>query len=294
MRKEIKIGLFAVLVLAVALFMVEFLKGKDIFSRSNTYYIVYPDVDGLSVSTGITVGGYAAGIISDIRYNRSTTGYTVTASVSRQFDIPSDSYMEVYSSDILGSKKIRVRMGTSAVMAVSGDTLRGCRETDMLSSLTGSIDTLIGNVDMAVKSINLLLDEENRNEVSMLIKRLNSIAENLNAVTGTIRAKSPDIEDLLTNLSSVSAGLDSTVSYINGTAVNAEAISASLKDADLGGLADSVRCMIGKLQDPNGTIGKLMVSDSLYNSLTSLSNNIDSLVSNIRKDPKKYIKISVF
>ena len=294
MRKEIKTGLFAVIVLAVALFMIEFLKGKDIFSRNNTYYIIYPSVEGLSVSTGVTVGGYAAGIVSDIVYNRQTMDYTVSASISREFDIPKDSYIEVYSSDILGTKKLRVRMGTSSVMASSGDTLRGCVEADMLSSVTGSLDSLMRSIGTTVESVNLILDEENRAEVRQLLKRLNSTAGNLDRVSAMLQSKSPDIETLLSNLSSISTTLDSAATAINGTAANAEAITASLKEADLTGMTDSIRSLAGRLQDPDGSIGKLMSSDSLYNALTALSNDLDSLVNNIRKDPKKYIKISIF
>ena len=294
MRKEIKTGVFAVIVLAVALFMIEFLKGKDIFSRNNTYYIIYPSVEGLSVSTGVTVGGYAAGIVSDIVYNRQTMDYTVSASISREFDIPKDSYIEVYSSDILGTRKLRVRMGSSSVMASSGDTLRGCVEADMLSAITGSLDSLMRSIGTTVESVNLILDEENRTEVRQLLKRLNSTAGNLDRVSAMLQSKSPDIETLLSNLSSISATLDSAATAINGTAANAEAITASLKEADLTGMTDSIRSLAGRLQDPDGSIGKLMSSDSLYNALTALSNDLDSLVNNIRKDPKKYIKISIF
>lgn len=294
MRKEIKTGVFAVIVLAVALFMIEFLKGKDIFSRNNTYYIIYPSVEGLSVSTGVTVGGYAAGIISDIEYNRQTLNYTVSASISREFDIPKDSYIEVYSSDILGTRKLRVRMGSSSVMASSGDTLRGCVEADMLSAITGSLDSLMRSIGTTVESVNLILDEENRAEVRQLLKRLNSTAGNLDRISAMLQSKSPDIETLLSNLSSISASLDSAATAINGTAANAEAITASLKEADLTGMTDSIRSLAGRLQDPDGSIGKLMSSDSLYNALTALSNDLDSLVNNIRKDPKKYIKISIF
>lgn len=294
MRKEIKTGVFAVIVLAVALFMIEFLKGKDIFSRNNTYYIIYPSVEGLSVSTGVTVGGYAAGIISDIEYNRQTLNYTVSASISREFDIPKDSYIEVYSSDILGTRKLRVRMGSSSVMASSGDTLRGCVEADMLSAITGSLDSLMRSIGTTVESVNLILDEENRAEVRQLLKRLNSTAGNLDRISAMLQSKSPDIETLLSNLSSISATLDSAATAINGTAANAEAITASLKEADLTGMTDSIRSLAGRLQDPDGSIGKLMSSDSLYNALTALSNDLDSLVNNIRKDPKKYIKISIF
>lgn len=294
MRKEIKTGLFAVIVLAVVLFMIEFLKGKDIFSRNNTYYIIYPSVEGLSVSTGVTVGGYAAGIVSDIAYNRQTMDYTVSASISREFDIPEDSYIEVYSADILGTRKLRVRMGSSSVMASSGDTLRGCMETDMIASITGSLDSLMKSIGTTVESVNLILDEENRTEVRQLLKRLNNTAGNLDKVSAMLQSKSPDIETLLSNLSSISTTLDSAATAISGTAANAEAVTASLREADLAGMTDSIRSLTGRLQDPDGSIGKLMDSDSLYNALTALSNDLDSLVNNIRKDPKKYIKISIF
>ena len=294
MKKEIKTGLFAVIVLAVALFMIEFLKGKDIFSRNNTYYIIYPSVEGLSVSTGVTVGGYAAGIVSDIVYNRQTMDYTVSTSISREFDIPKDSYIEIYSSDILGTRKLRVRMGSSSVMASSGDTLRGCMETDMITSITGSLDSLMKSIGTTVESVNLILDEENRSEVRQLLKRLNKTAGNLDKVSAMLQSKSPDIETLLSNLSSISTTLDSAVTAISGTAANAEAVTASLREADLAGMTDSIRSLAGRLQDPDGSIGKLMDSDSLYNALTALSNDLDSLVNNIRKDPKKYIKISIF
>lgn len=294
MRKEIKIGAFAVIVLAVALFMIEFLKGKDVFSRNNTYYIIYPSVEGLSISTGITVGGYAAGVISDIAYNRQTMDYTVSASVSREFDIPEDSFIEIYSSDILGTKKLRVKMGTSGVMASSGDTLRGCMETDMLSSVTGGLDSLMRSIGTTVESVNLILDEENRAEVRQLLQRLNRTAGNLEKISAMLQSKSPDIETLLSNLSSISATLDSAATAISGTAANAEAITASLNEADLKGMTDSIRSLAGRLQSPDGSIGKLMRSDSLYNTLTALSSDLDSLVNSIRRDPKKYIKISIF
>ena len=133
MRKEVKTGLFAVIVLAAALFTVEYLKGRDLFSDTRTYYIRYPYVDGLQVSTAVTVGGFAAGRVSDISYNRETMDYTVEVSISREFGIPEDSRMEVYSADIMGTRKIRVAAGTSGTMASDGDTLMGETVPDMQS-----------------------------------------------------------------------------------------------------------------------------------------------------------------
>ena len=82
MRKEIKTGLFAVIILAATLFTVEYLKGKDVFSKTTTYYIIYPSVDGLEVSTAVTAGGYQAGRVSGLSYNRESMDYTVEVSIS--------------------------------------------------------------------------------------------------------------------------------------------------------------------------------------------------------------------
>lgn len=301
MRIEVKTGLYAVIIIAATLFIVEFLRGKDIFSKNNTYYIIYPSVDGIEVSTAVTVGGFPAGRISEIQYNRESADYTVQVSISRQFSIPEDSKMVIYSSDILGTKKIKVAAGTSSVPASAGDTLTGGFEADMLSTLAGSIspvaaglDTLIQNLNTAVTSVNLLLSESNREQVSALLSTLSSTADDLSALSGTLRDRSPEISDIILRLNSISAALDSAAASAGNTLANAEEITAGLRDAGLGAAVDSIRILTGRLQDPSGSIGRLITSDSLYNSITRLSNDLDSLIRGIKEDPKKYIKISVF
>ena len=301
MRIEVKTGLYAVIIIAATLFIVEFLRGKDIFSKNNTYYIIYPSVDGIEVSTAVTVGGFPAGRISEIQYNRESADYTVQVSISRQFSIPEDSRMVIYSSDILGTKKIKVAAGTSSVPASAGDTLTGGFEADMLSTLAGSIspvaaglDTLIQYLNTAVTSVNLLLSESNREQVSALLSTLSSTADDLSALSGTLRDRSPEISDIILRLNSISAALDSAAASAGNTLANAEEITAGLRDAGLGAAVDSIRILTGRLQDPSGSIGRLITSDSLYNSITRLSNDLDSLIRGIKEDPKKYIKISVF
>lgn len=301
MKKEIKTGLFAVIVLAATLFVVEYLRGKDIFSKTDTYYIIYPTVDGVDISTAVTLGGYQAGRVSDMRYNGQTMDYTVTVSVSREFPIPEDSRMDVYSSDIMGTRKIRIVPGTSRTTASSGDTLRGSIETDMISSLAQSItpvtarlDTLVAGLNRTVTSVNAILDEDNRNSISKVIDNLTAMSEDLAATASAIRGKNPDIEQIITNLNTITASLDSAAAAAVNTVVNAEAVTATLRDARLGETIDSIRTLAIKLQDPSGSIGKLITTDSLHNSLNRLANDLDSLVRGIEADPKKYIKISVF
>lgn len=301
MRKEVRIGLFAAAVTAAAVFTVEFLKGKDIFSKTDTYYIIYPSVDGVDVSTAVTVGGYTAGRVSDVEYNPEAMNYTVTVSVSREFTFPDDSRMEVYSSDIMGTRKIRIAAGNSNTTAASGDTIRGVIEPDILSSLAGSIepvaaglDTLVRGLNRTVESVNLILDKNSRDRINSILGNMEAITEDLSLIAGTFRDKNPEIRQIITRLSSISARLDSAAVSAAGTLDNAEAVTASLRDARIGETVESIHSLVLKLQDPSGSLGRLIVSDSLYNSLTQLSNDLDSLVRKIEDDPKKYIKISVF
>ena len=301
MRKEVRIGLFAAAVTAAAVFTVEFLKGKDIFSKTDTYYIIYPSVDGVDVSTAVTVGGYTAGRVSDVEYNPEAMNYTVTVSVSREFTFPDDSRMEVYSSDIMGTRKIRIAAGNSNTTAASGDTIRGVIEPDILSSLAGSIepvaaglDTLVRGLNRTVESVNLILDKNSRDRINSILGNMEAITEDLSLIAGTFRDKNPEIRQIITRLSSISARLDSAAVSAAGILDNAEAVTASLRDARIGETVESIHSLVLKLQDPSGSLGRLIVSDSLYNSLTQLSNDLDSLVRKIEDDPKKYIKISVF
>lgn len=301
MRKEVKTGLYAVIVIAVTLIAVEFLKGKDIFSRTDTYYIICREVDGLEISTPVTVGGFHAGRISDIEYNRESMDYTVTISMSREFEFPEDSRMTAYSSDILGTKKIKVVAGTSSVPASSGDTLQSGSEADMLSSIAESIqpavsglDSLIRNINRAVSSVNLIMDEDNRAAVKDILLKLDSTASSLAALSSAINGSSPEITGIISRIGSITVSLDSAAASAGNAIANAEEVTASLRDAQLGAMADSLRALLVRMQDPSGSIGRLLTSDSLHNSVTRLSNDLDSLVRSIRNDPKKYIKISVF
>ena len=140
----------------------------------------------------------------------------------------------------------------------------------------------------------LLLDEENRNRIDRIIYSLETMAGDLEATASTVKDKSPEISMIISRLNSITASLDSAAASAAGMASDARAVTASLRDAGLGDTVDSLRVLISRIQDPTGSIGRMITSDSLHNSLTRLTNDLDSLVSGIREDPKTSTPISVF
>lgn len=287
--KEIRTGIFVILVLAITFIMVEFLKGKDVFSSSHEFHVCYPDIEGVGQSTSITVFGYEAGKVTKVAYNPEERNYTVSFSVSKEYSVPSDSYVSVYSADILGTKKLKLVLGTSGTEAEEGDTLPGLYEQDMISALLSSfaptkdrIDSLLANLDRTVTNVNSILDDDMHTKIDGLLENISSATLHLDSMTSSLSGTAPEIGRILMNVDTLSETL-------KHSALPLESTITSLKST-----LDSLQVLISEVRNPEGTLGKLTTSDSLYNSINSLTADLDSLVKRIEKDPKKYIKISVF
>src|SRR5574344_1066252 len=110
-KKEFKIGVFAILTIVATIMVITFLRGNDSLKGNNSFYSKYTTVEGLSPASTLYINGFKAGRVSKIKYNKPTKDYTFKIIVSKEYEIPSDSYFEIYSSDILGGKSIRLILG---------------------------------------------------------------------------------------------------------------------------------------------------------------------------------------
>ena len=81
--------------------------------------------------------------------------------------------------------------------------------------------------------------------------------------------------------------MDTTVTGVNELVL-------TLTKSDIEGVVTSFRQLLENVNDPSGTVGRLLSDDSVYESVDSLLNDVDSLVRKIQENPKKYIRISVF
>jgi phospholipid/cholesterol/gamma-HCH transport system substrate-binding protein len=227
--------------------------------------------------------------------------YNISFTVLSEFDIPNDSYLEGYSSDILGSKALRIILGNSAEYFTSGESIKGEIASDLIGKLTSElsstksqVDTLLTNLNKTVNSVNVILNKENTENIASVMEDLQRTMSDIAKISATIKNKTPEIESLITNFESVSNTIAASSESISKTLENAEQITSAITEAQISESINSLKNLLDGLQNESGTIGKLLTSDSLYNSITSLSSHLDSLVTKIEKDPKKYIKISIF
>ena len=295
------IGLFVLLTLIATFAVINFLRGEDIFNRSSSYYVVYDQVDGLAVTGPVYLRGYKVGMVEDIVYNHEDNTFEVELKVKSQFEIPANSTAEVYSADIMGARAVRINLGDSKQILESGDTLGAAIQPDMISTVMGQIEPLkeqamelMATMNRTLESVDKLLDSTSRSEIQSSLKHLNRTLANAATLSRTLNDISPELVAIVKNLELLSKGLGESTDEIKGSLENVNAITSSLSKAELDKTIESLRSLSDKLQDPNGSVGKLLSTDSLHNAVNTLINDVDKLVKGISENPKKYIKVSVF
>lgn len=301
MSKELKIGVFAVTILIVSYFLINYLRGEDIFNNEIELSSRYENVEGLLPSAPVYIKGYKAGKVSEVLYVPETGDFKVTCSIDKDFMIPTDSRMTIYSVDIMGGRGVRIDLGHSDESAEDGGILEPAFEAGLMDGLSGGVGPLIEKVSSTLDSlsvtiggVNRLLSDGNQASITRTLAHLEKTISSLSRLADGFEGKSDELEAVIENMALLSQRLNSISVKADSTIDGVDAIVTSLSESDLAGVVSSLNSLLESMNDPEGTIGKLFVDDSVYDSVDSLLNDVDILVRKIQENPKKYLRISVF
>lgn len=299
--KELKIGAFFVTVLVMSFFLINFLRGEDLLNREIEVSARYDDLGGLTESAPVYIKGYKAGKVTDILYNKVNGDFLVTCSILKEFIIPEDSKMTIYGVDIMGGKGIRIDLGSSDTPVADGGELWSSSEPALLDGLAASVTPLIEKVgntldslSVTVAGVNRLLSQENEQMISRTLGHMEKTVSEVKTIAASIGGKSAELNAFIDNLSVLSDRFVVIAEKVDTTIGDVSSVVSSLDDSDLQGVISSLHLLLENLNDPDGSIGKLLVDDSVYDSIEELLTDIDILVRKIQENPKKYLKISVF
>lgn len=301
MKKELKIGIFVISVLVVSFFVLNYLRGEDIFNREYEIVSRYDNVEGLVASAPVFIKGYKAGKVTEVSYDSVEGDFVVTCSVSNDFEVPDDSRMVIYSIDIMGGKGVKIDMGTSSTLVSDGDTLAPLFEAGLMDSLGGSIGPLLAKVtntldslSVTVSGINALLADVEKVGLSATLAHLESTMANLRSLSAAVKGKSGAITSLVDNLNDFSSKLGGIAEKVDTTMNGVNDLVLRVNDSDIEGVVKSFKDLLDGINDPEGSIGKLLNNGSVYDSVDSLLKDVNLLVDKIQENPRKYLKISVF
>lgn len=290
--KEVKIALVAICGLVILFFGMNFLKGLNLFSSANKYYISFKDISGLSSSSPIYADGYQVGVVKAIKYDYNKAGdIIVETDINEQLRIPKGSSAEIIS-DMLGNVKINLLLATNPRERVTpGDTIQGGINDGALGKMKNMIPTvaeILPKIDTIVTNLNILLANP----------AINHSLQNVETVTGNLTVTTRRLNSLLAILESSVPGM---VSRTDSVLDNANAFAKNINQIDVAGtmarvdetLAD-VKKFTEQLNNNQGTLGLLMRDPSLYNNLNSTMRSADSLLIDLKAHPKRYVHFSLF
>lgn len=299
LTREVKTGIFAITAILLFIFGYTFLKGSNLFYSGRNFFVKYDNVNGLASSAPVTVNGFQIGKVKNIEISDKNDGLIVSFSVNDDFEFSRNSVVEIYSSGLIGGNNLGILPEyDSSNIAVSGDTLRGAIQEGMIDGLKDSFAPLekslkstLTQLDSVLTSVNQILDEKSKENLRLAIADLSVTMNNFKGVSNNL--------DLL--LVDNKQKLDSTFTNLDITAQNFAKFSESLAQIEIDQMIKDLESTLAGLDDMmkalergEGTLGKLLNDDELYDNLAGASAELEALLKDLKLNPKRYMHFSVF
>lgn len=329
MSKETKLGIFAVIVTIGAIWGYHYLKGKNLLSRTQIFSAHYEDIGDLMVSSPVKINGFQVGSVTNV-YLEEENMQTIIAEFTVRNDvrIPGTAQAVIVPGGVMGGASISLKFDrpcSGADCATTGAVLEG-RHLGLIQSMMGGadiddyLDKLKSGMNELVDTLTIMSDDPNSAnlvgrslydtrqilentrvttaELAIMVDRLGrqmeAIMGDLKTVTGTLKTSNQDIAGLLTNANAVSkqvadADLGATIRTSRETL---ERVTATT--AELGKATEDLKSILGKIENGDGALGKLINEPELYDQLKATTRNVELLLQDVRLNPKRYINVSVF
>lgn len=292
LTKEVKIALVTIVGVVILFFGMNFLKGLNLFSSTDDYFIEFKDISGLSSSSPIYADGYQVGTVKDVIYDYTNTNPTkVVVAIDKAMRIPEGSSAEIVS-DMMGNVKVNLLLANNPRSRIMpGQTIRGDVNNGAMGQLSAMIpvvEAMLPKLDSILASVNALLADP----------ALAQTLHNVETVTQNLTTSSAELNKLMATMNH---GVPTMMTKANRVLDNADVLTANLASLDLASTKQqvdntiaSVQQLTNRLNSNDGTLGLLMNDPSLYNNLTSTMRDADSLLVNLRQHPKRYVHFSLF
>lgn len=322
MSNEVKIGILSIVAIALSFWGYKFILGQNLLIKANTYKVYYEEVNGLILGTPVQISGVKIGSVSKVEYiPKPDEKVLVVLNLDKNIKIPKDTKAVIVSTGFMGGKAINLIYGTPCTApncAKSGDFIEG-KTKGLLGSMVG-IDNMQAYVDILVEGLQQAvasIGDSATGDSTMMGEALNDFSEtmaNLESATGKLDnllgRSSGKIDGTLANLNSLTGSLDDKKEQIGSMINNFDSLSQQLVNAELdqtltefktavtdlqstlqtaNQALDGLSSVMSKINNGEGTLGKLINDEELYRNLQNASEQADSLMTDLEERPYRYM-----
>ncbi|MDO6759306.1 MlaD family protein [Tamlana sp. 2_MG-2023] len=292
--REVKTAILVIVGIILFIFGFNFLKGNNLLDSSKTYYTEFKNVEGLAPSTPVTISGLNVGKVSDITFKNDGSGKLVTEIlIESDFEFSKNSTAELYDTGLLGGKAVAIIPAFDGAETAESGTFLKSRVKEGMIDLVGEklepiqeqAKKMITNMNVLIGSLNEVLNPEAKESLKTSIAEL---SQTMNALKKTSQSLNQIVSGNQEHLDNVLSNADEITTNLSG-------VSKSLADSDIVGSLESTlgnfNLLVMNLQNGQGTMGKLLKDETLYNNLEAATSELEDLIRDIKLHPNRYTRI---
>ena len=289
-KKEVQIGLLAILAIALAYVGINFLKGIEIFKKSTTYYAHFDNLNSVTVATPVLVSGFKVGTVRSVSFDYARGyGETVELSLDPHVRITPESQVRIKMNPLSGSELILQIAPKGTQYLAEGDTIPSISpQGDLLSVATDKILPEVANmmptINATLERLNALLNDKNIDStllgLNLASQQLHGMVAGLNQTTHRLDPVISNVGQMTSNLATFSGQLSSM--HLDSLMLSLQSTTAQLQQVSQ------------QLRSKDNTAGLLLNDPALYIRLDSLVRSADHLMRDLKENPKRYVRLSIF
>ncbi len=298
---EAKLGMVFLLAIIIFVWGLFYLKEWRVTGDTYLVDVRLSSAVGVKSSDPILVGGVRIGKVEAVTLDDMSP--IITLRVDEPYEIPEDSQVEVISRSVMGEKSINIRKGVSSVMVPPGGTIEGTAAPG-ISDMFTQVDSVTVNMRNLLKNANILLDPERDKSIKSSISGVHDLTvelrETLKRESAQINRVMANMDSLVTNVKDLS---ETERSKVSSTLDNLEDTSGRLSSMmdELQSTSTALGNILMRIDRGEGTIGKLLQDERLYEDavrvagkMDRLVTSLDELVVDLKSNPGRYVTVEIF
>ncbi len=298
--KEIKTATLVLSGIVLFIFIFNYLKGENLLSNSRKITAIYKNVEGLATSSAVTINGHTVGKVQDIQFTDDGSGMLqVIMLIDSDFKFSRNSSAQLYESGLIGGKAIAIiPANDGGENVVSGDVLQSEIKpglTDLvnqrLTPLQEKIEAVMVSAETLLSNVNSIFDDQTKSNIKGSLSKLETTISSFENTSNTLQSI------LEVNKGSITTTLDN----IGIISQDISAVSTTLSKADLASTIEGLKSTINgfntlliNIEKGEGSVGKLVKDERLYNNLEGALGQLEALLEDMKRNPKRYVHFSLF